>query len=403
VQTTLRQISAIKLKEDRMTPLTLIHRSFRGQTSLSLEECIQAEPKHINTVDELGFAPLHWAAMRRNPKGVQTLIEAGAQIDLQASHDCSTPLLQACRQPLSESHECARLLLEAGASPHLMTRAGITALHYAVRGNPDLEEVMSTLKLLLLRGANPRAQTKNRYEPLHCIGDLGSNAAIEKLVTLLLDNGADLEASNTQGRTPLLKALASGSFKMASIFLKAGANASATDLYGNNWLRSITGIGPAEQSPSLLPLDRFPSTDPDAPSQDGHSAVDWLVLRVGAPSLWGHVPKWWAVDMVNLILAVRETNWKDGLFLDKKTILEENGVHRRMTEWVARERWLMRQDSHYEDLHCVKEDVDSWFKSDGDASTCWETASENEGGYDTEDVSESVEDEGNASSSVIEG
>lgn len=331
---------------------------------MSLEECIQTEPEHVNTIDELGLAPLHWAVMRRDLQAVQILIDAGASIDQQTSHDFSTPLLLACQLPLRETFECVKQLLKSGASPHRATRTGRTALHYAVQQRTESEDVFGTVQLLLSRGASPRARTRDHDEPLHWIESNGSLSAMAMLVRLLIDQGADLEAKNLKSRTPLLYAMADGWLEVAHVFLELGADIFSTDFQGSNWLSVMVAYSPCHGNPSLLPLDKLLGTDPDALNNYGHSAICQLARRVGNPGYWRYIVVWWAVEAVALIVAIREANWKAGLYLDKEVLVQEDGSHARLIQWVARQRRLMERDPSHEDAPCTKDDIRGWYESE---------------------------------------
>lgn len=114
--------------------------------------------------------PLHVAASNPNPEVAAALIEAGADVGARAGYRGETPLHAAARNP---NPEVAELLLSAGANVHVREFArgpvsrvsvggvdyttrrlgGITPLHVAARNpNPDV------LAVLLEAGADPTAR-----------------------------------------------------------------------------------------------------------------------------------------------------------------------------------------------------------------------------------------------------
>ncbi|KIV95467.1 hypothetical protein PV10_03121 [Exophiala mesophila] len=73
------------------------------------------------------------------------------------------------------------------------SRFGGTALHAAV-----LREHIEVMELLLAAGANPNQADWNLVSPLHSAALYGS----EKVIRVLLDHGASVEAMDSEGRTP---------------------------------------------------------------------------------------------------------------------------------------------------------------------------------------------------------
>lgn len=75
---------------------------------------------------------------------------------------------------------------------------GKALLHYAVMcNNVDL------VKALLENGADPNVQIEgNQKRPLHLLGN-GDDDKVNKIITMLIDYGADIDAQDCGGNTPL--------------------------------------------------------------------------------------------------------------------------------------------------------------------------------------------------------
>ena len=121
---------------------------------------------------------------------------AGAPV---GNHDNVTLLYLA----VARNHEAlTRLLLDRGADCNASTDTGYTALHFAARlGHPAI------IELLLAKGADLEARTREHQEtPLHLAVSSKGLMTLryqEKVVRLLVQNGADTSAKDRYGRTPL--------------------------------------------------------------------------------------------------------------------------------------------------------------------------------------------------------
>jgi len=98
----------------------------------------------------------------------------------------------------------ARDLLARGALVSAKNRRGAEPLHYACDGNPGSTRwnpaaQTATIECLLSAGANPNATDHSGVTPLHRAVRTRCAAAVR----VLLDSGADARQGNGQGSTPL--------------------------------------------------------------------------------------------------------------------------------------------------------------------------------------------------------
>lgn len=93
---------------------------------------------------------------------------------------------------------------------------GRTPLHLAAAKGK-----VSEVERLLELGANPNAQDDNGWSPLH----FSAQAVSPEVARVLLLSGADLELKDSFGNTPLFRAVfeSKGNGSVIEVFLKAGA------------------------------------------------------------------------------------------------------------------------------------------------------------------------------------
>ena len=207
----------------------------------------------VNARDHLGVAPLHVAATNPTIDGrfstVRLLLDAGADTraadsadvtalhlacglgrvdlakmliergaDINANGEAATPLHFAAEEGRVG---CIRLLVKCGADLRAKRpRNGRTALHDAVRS----KHKRASTQLLIKSGADANATDDNDEPPMHMLlcqhqeermfntvgeamaytlGNDDSNEAAIDTVQLLLKNGADINAVNLSGFTPM--------------------------------------------------------------------------------------------------------------------------------------------------------------------------------------------------------
>lgn len=157
-------------------------------------------PGLVNATDGRKEAAIHWAVDRCDAKMVAMLIEHGADVNQPAPY-LGVPLGLAGSQCDSE---IVQLLLEAGAavegrSPY-PTGEDATPLHRA-----SVARRVSNMRLLLEHGADPNARDRNGSTPLrYAVSGAGDedDQLIEAII-LLLDAGADVNAKNNRGDSAL--------------------------------------------------------------------------------------------------------------------------------------------------------------------------------------------------------
>ena len=113
-------------------------------------------------------------------------------VSIQGDGVDESPLLGTC---FIGHVDAARALVELGADVRYRGRQGFTALHWMVCCGKE-EVALEMTRLLLAAGADANAANAHNRAPLHFV----RHAAC---VDLLLDAGADLEARDELGMTPI--------------------------------------------------------------------------------------------------------------------------------------------------------------------------------------------------------
>lgn len=154
-----------------------------------------------------GQRPLHVAAAKGNIVMLRQLLDHGVQIDAKnASGD--TPLALAI---LAGRTQTADVLIKRGAK----LDADTLLLRAASTGNPDRDVV----RYLVAHGANTEARDAHGDTPL-LLAVRGNHT---RLARHLVDAGADVKVTDAQGKTALAIAQATGATDMAAMLKRYGA------------------------------------------------------------------------------------------------------------------------------------------------------------------------------------
>ncbi len=292
--------------------------------SVDIARLLLAFDADIEEGSDGGTTPLMWAAYNDHVDLVRFLLDAGA--DLNARDANNNSVLGKAASPYSDSFGNARtvaFLLERGAELSVPNVYGFTPLHMAVHTTPSslllthmlleagadrnarnadgktAEELADVRGSEALRGyydgaTFPRAQSElfaavlradasgvrdavaagadpnwgstiNGDEPTEDGGALHEAAAFghTNLIPVLIDAGADIEAIDARGFTPIYRATENGDLVTVRALLDAGANPQGTD----GW--SFIGLEPIHYA-----------------AKTGNAAVVQALLDAGASADW---------------------------------------------------------------------------------------------------------------------
>ncbi|MCL2147400.1 MAG: ankyrin repeat domain-containing protein [Synergistaceae bacterium] len=170
----------------------------------------------IHSADDLGMTALMRSTMNTNPEVLRILVENGGNVNI-ANNDGWTSLMAVVEDNLD--FEFIKILIDKGADVNATDLTGMTSLMWASRNsNPKI------LQFLIDNGANVNAADNRKMTPL--MWAIAPNAPgvlamlkekgmegkpLEvfpadnyKVVQMLIESGADINAANAAGSTPLM-------------------------------------------------------------------------------------------------------------------------------------------------------------------------------------------------------
>jgi ankyrin repeat protein len=268
---------------------TALHWAVRGDHE-AVVTLLLAAGASATVAEHHGVTPLQLAAQNGNPDILRRLLDAGADPN-ETGPSGETVLISAARTGLPEA---LALLLDRGAHVDGRdTNFAQTALMAAAReGHAD------AVDLLLERGADVNAQTRMGPTPPFVPPCKGTGCGSEgeghtKVAGLLIDAGADIELADANGIRPLLIAALNNRIAAGEALLRAGADPNADDFWGRTPLlaaveyRNLDMNNREQDSPTHNGVDRAPvlgfvrtlldaGADPNARTREVPPPRRWL-------------------------------------------------------------------------------------------------------------------------------
>ncbi|KAF0693081.1 Aste57867_15910 [Aphanomyces stellatus] len=209
---------------------------------------------------------IHFAALNGRRKVITYILDNAPGCLNLVDEDGRTPLLYAVK---ANEFSTAKLLLDNGADPNVAATNGTTALMEAAAHGS-----LRAIKLLVDKRANLEASTPNGTA-LHMAVSEGQDKAVD----CLLELGADVNARNGHGITPLLFATLMHKTAAAATLLRHGADIQVCIMPGVTAVHVAAETGFADIVESML-LERTDDTTAIA-NQKTEAGVTPLQLAAG--------------------------------------------------------------------------------------------------------------------------
>ncbi|KAI1400683.1 hypothetical protein F4819DRAFT_487375 [Hypoxylon fuscum] len=213
-----------------------------------LRDILDEEPPWTSSTDHDALRQaLQKAAGRGNLSIIRLLLDHGAEVN--PRRDNELPALVKAAE--GGQADIVAELLKRNADPNGRNRNKQTALFSAC-----LKGYNNVVKTLLEGHANVEAQDKEGRSPLLFLASEkpGKGKWTIETLKLLLDNGANLEVKDQIGRTPLLWAATNGNVGLAHILLENHADVAATNNRGRTALHLAAESNPKEQHEEMIKL-----------------------------------------------------------------------------------------------------------------------------------------------------
>ncbi len=242
-----------------------------GGSEQTVEELLQAGAD-INEIDNYGSSVLLWsAAYSQDPGMLEFLVKEGGASLHQRDKDGWIPLMAALHW--KNTPRVAALFLEALPDGRVKDGLGRTVESYLDDYTEDLEASDGySLKTLLKRRVYPpdAVPVSDLDLSLHETAEWGRDP---RMVELLVDAGAGVDAPDRDGWTPLMKAAAYNTPGMVKALLDKGADPEYATRFGWTPLHTAGWSDYAMNTKILLDY----GADPSAPDREGWTPFHWAV------------------------------------------------------------------------------------------------------------------------------
>ncbi|XP_053407058.1 fibronectin type 3 and ankyrin repeat domains 1 protein-like isoform X2 [Mercenaria mercenaria] len=198
-----------------------LHKALNRQDLEMLEKVIESGDVKIDVPDKYGFSPLMQASVKGYESCVEILLKHGADVHLRNDAG-KTALMLAC---FAGQLECVKILRKNGAKYDDFDRGGSAPIHWAVDGGN-----VKLLDWMIEDGADVNLRDMNSgWTPLiRCASVTGHR----DIGLSLLQNSADINAQDKDGKTALMLSILNGHQALLEVLLKKNADIKLKNEYG---------------------------------------------------------------------------------------------------------------------------------------------------------------------------
>ncbi|KAK4182753.1 ankyrin repeat-containing domain protein [Podospora australis] len=256
--------------------LTLVHKVVVGYCHMDLASILESGGPEIraqvNARDSAGYTPIMYAIQRGDLHKVEVLIKAGADVDA-ANSNGNTPLQFAVKAnvPAWRCLELVDFLLEAGADVNKAdARLGFSVIHTATQNN-----YAALIRRLLSAGAGADIQSLNHGSPPMFYAARHNSCEV---IQALYEAGADINAAERDGRTPLSRAVESNAHEALALLLRLDASHLRVNKAGRTLLHTAAEVGDENTLKLLADFDLH-GLDWRSENTNGMTALDVFERR----------------------------------------------------------------------------------------------------------------------------
>lgn len=209
----------------------------------------------VNVQDWYSYTPLHGACKNGLPDVALLLIKKGADVNAK-DHNDETPLMSVCR---AGYHKIAKHLIDLCDEENLKRKPPLirfckkvlTKIHQSIE-TPDPRKRRDYIRFLEI-----------------------SALKLDEVVQLLIDKGADVNAKDNLGNTPLILASGKGLYGAAKLLIDSGANVNAKKHDRNSALSEACKQGSYYVAELLIKN----GADVNAKDSEGRPPIFWASFQ----------------------------------------------------------------------------------------------------------------------------
>jgi ankyrin repeat protein len=212
----------------------------------------------VNTEEVRGHRPLHTVSLYNGKlEMAKLLVRLGSDVAA-LSHDGRNPLWMS--RSARDKRELTEFLLAQGAK-FVKDKIGNTPLHDAVG-----LRCAAVAELMLDHGADINASNKESVTPIHRAAEVDRD---DKTVKLLIERGADVSVENCRGETALGIGIMIQPLEVIELLLKKGANPNSLTRFSSTVLHEAVRLFPLGHTELLLHY----GADPNQGDKAGQSPL----------------------------------------------------------------------------------------------------------------------------------